>query len=297
MEKKVSVIVNFHNGEKYLKNCINSILDQDYKNTEIILWDNYSTDKSYEIVKNFNDTRIKYFSNKTKDPLYKARNKAIIQSTGELIAFLDCDDWWEKNYLSSRSEYFSDNDIDYFYSNSNFYFEENKKKKIYKKYKLPNGKIFDALAKDYFIIISGVIFKKKIFSYLGMFNENFNIIGDYDFIMKISKNLNAKANNLPLINYRVHQKNFSKLNSKMFYDEYKLWFEKNLHKSDNDLFLQNIKYFKNKLSYLEISYLLINKEKKFNLFKKILTHKNIYEKLKLLVLLILPHSFFKYLKK
>ena len=64
-----------------------------------------------------------------------------------------------------------------------------------------------------------------------------NIIGDYDFIMKISKNLNAKANNLPLINYRVHQKNFSKLNSKMFYDEYKLWFEKNLHKSDNDLFL------------------------------------------------------------
>ena len=132
MEKKVSVIVNFHNGEKYLKNCIKSILDQDYKNTEIILWDNYSTDKSYEIVKNFNDTRIKYFSNKTKDPLYKARNKAIIQSTGELIAFLDCDDWWEKNYLSSRSEYFSDDDIDYFYSNSNFYFEENKKKKFIK---------------------------------------------------------------------------------------------------------------------------------------------------------------------
>ena len=86
-----------------------------------------------------------------------------------MIAFLDCDDCG-KNYLSSRSEYFSDDDIDYFYSNSNFYFEENKK--IYKKYKLPNGKIFDALAKDYFIIISGVIFKKKIFSYLGMFNEN-----------------------------------------------------------------------------------------------------------------------------
>ena len=99
MEKKVSVIVNFHNGEKYLKNCIKSILDQDYKNTEIILWDNYSTDKSYEIVKNFNDTRIKYFSNKTKDPLYKARNKAIIQSTGELIAFLDCDDCGKKLFI------------------------------------------------------------------------------------------------------------------------------------------------------------------------------------------------------
>ena len=208
MEKKVSVIVNFHNGEKYLESCINSILRQDYKNIEIILWNNNSTDKSQEIVKNFNDDRIKYFLNNEKDPLYKARNKSILQSTGELIAFLDCDDWWEKDYLSSRSKFFSDDKVDYFYCNSNFYFEKSKKKKIYKKYKLPNGKIFEALAKDYFIIISGVIFKKKIFLDSGMFDENFNIIGDFDFIMKISKKLNAQANNFPLINYRVHQKIF-----------------------------------------------------------------------------------------
>ena len=85
--------------------------------------------------------------------------KAIIQSTGELIAFLDCDDCG-KNYLSSRSEYFSDDDIDYFYINLTFISRKNKKKKFIKNTNYLMEKIFDALAKDYFIIISGVIFKR-----------------------------------------------------------------------------------------------------------------------------------------
>lgn len=297
MKKKVSVIVNFHNGEKYLENCIKSILNQDYKNLEIILWDNNSTDKSKAIVKKFSDTRVKYFYNNKKDSLYKARNKSILKSTGEFIAFLDSDDWWEKEYLSSRAQYFSDDKVDFFYCNTNFYFDESKKKKIYKKYNLPDGKIFDALAKDYFIIISGVIFKKKIFTKTGMFNENFNIIGDFDFLMKISKNFYAKATNLPLINYRFHEKNLSKLNSQMFYDEYKSWFETNLNISNNYLFEKNLRYFKKKLSYLEISNLLIENKKNLYLIKKIFSHRNIYEKLKFLILLVTPHKFFKYLKK
>ena len=63
MTKKISVIVNFHNGEKYIKECINSILSQTYENLEIILWDNCSDDKSNEIIKGFKDNRIKYFYN------------------------------------------------------------------------------------------------------------------------------------------------------------------------------------------------------------------------------------------
>ena len=64
MDKKVSVIVNFYNGEQYIEECIISILNQAYTNLEIILWDNFSNDKSYEIVKQFTDPRIKYFYNK-----------------------------------------------------------------------------------------------------------------------------------------------------------------------------------------------------------------------------------------
>ena len=297
MDKKVSVIVNFYNGEQYIEECIISILNQAYTNLEIILWDNFSNDKSYEIVKQFTDPRIKYFYNKKKEQLYKARNQAILNSTGDLIAFLDCDDWWEKNYISSRSEYFNDKKYSYYYCNTNFYFEKNKKKKTYKNFFLPNGKIFDLLSKDYFIIISGVIFKKDIFSTFGMFKENLNIIGDYDFIMRISRLCNAHADNKTLLNYRVHKNNFSKLHSEMFFNEYKDWFNENSKNLDNKEFLKNINFFKKKLTYLEISHLLINGKKNYSLIKKILKHEVLLEKIKFLILYFLPKKFFKYLKK
>ena len=57
----VSKILNCHNGEKFLKECIQSIIDQTYKNWEIIFWDNKSTDKSSEIFKSYKDERFKYF--------------------------------------------------------------------------------------------------------------------------------------------------------------------------------------------------------------------------------------------
>ena len=65
-EKKVSIVINCLNGEKYLKQCLESIVNQKYQNFEIIFWDNNSQDKSKEILNEYNDLRIKYyFSNKT----------------------------------------------------------------------------------------------------------------------------------------------------------------------------------------------------------------------------------------
>ena len=126
---KVSVIVNCFNGQKYLHKCIGSILNQEYQNFEIIFWDNNSSDDSIEIAKKFKDDRIKIFKNTITEKLYKARNKAINKSSGELIAFLDCDDWWETDFLSSREKAFNDINYDFFYTNTNLYLE--KKKKIY----------------------------------------------------------------------------------------------------------------------------------------------------------------------
>ncbi len=163
MTKKISVIVNCHNGEKFLNKCISSILNQKYQNFEIIFYDNFSSDNSKNIVKEFKDRRVKYFFTDKKLSLYEARNRAVKLSIGEIIAFLDVDDWWEETYLSSRSDEFDNENYDYYYSNVYLFYE---KKKIYKKYKnylLPCGKIFNYLAKDYFIIISGLMIKKKNF--------------------------------------------------------------------------------------------------------------------------------------
>ena len=76
--KKISVIVNCYNGEEYLENCLNSILNQNFKNFEIIFFDNASTDNTNNIIKNFNDNRIKYFLSEKKLPLMLAMINAIV---------------------------------------------------------------------------------------------------------------------------------------------------------------------------------------------------------------------------
>ena len=57
----VSIVINCYNGEKYLRKSIESILDQSYKNLELIFWDNHSTDQSRNIIKSYDDSRIKIF--------------------------------------------------------------------------------------------------------------------------------------------------------------------------------------------------------------------------------------------
>ena len=133
MKTLISIIVNCYNGEKYLKDTIQSVLNQKYQNWEMIFWDNQSNDNSKKIINKYNDNRIKYFYSNKKLPLYAARNEAIKKSSGELIAFLDTDDWWDEKYLSSKTELFDDANIDYFYNNVFIYYEKNNKYLRYKK--------------------------------------------------------------------------------------------------------------------------------------------------------------------
>ena len=98
----VSVIINCFNGEKYLKESISSVLNQTYKNWEIIFWDNQSKDDSSKILKSFNDNRLKYYYAPQHTSLYKARNLAIARCNGEFISFIDSDDWWDPEKLEKE---------------------------------------------------------------------------------------------------------------------------------------------------------------------------------------------------
>lgn len=293
---KVSVIINCHNGEKYLKKCISSVVNQKYQNFEIIFYDNFSNDRSKEIISTFMDERIKYFYSSNKLPLYQARNKALEHVTGEIIAFLDVDDWWDKNYLNGRKNAFNNKKYDIFYNNV-FMFYENKKKYVkYKNYHLPSGKIHNSLSKDYFIIISGLIVRKEVFSKIGKFNPNFNIIGDFDFVMRASKVFSFHAFDLPLTFYRIHQNNYSKMNSEIFFKEFYQWY-KNQKETNDQNFIENKNYYKEKLLSLEINFLLLNKKKSFYLLCKILKHPDFIQKLKFILGFFLPKKIIKIIKK
>ena len=133
MKKKklpfISIIMNCHNGEKYLKNSIKSVLNQSYKFWELIFFDNQSKDKSKKIVLSFKDKRIKYFSSKKFNSLYEARNLAISKTKGEYVCFLDVDDWWTKTKLAKQVEIIKTNEnIKFIYSNC-YIFDQTSKKK------------------------------------------------------------------------------------------------------------------------------------------------------------------------
>lgn len=96
----ISIIIPVYNIEKYLSRCIESVLDQTYQNLEAIFVNDGSTDNSLKILEEYQkkDKRIKII-NKENAGSGAARNDGIEQSKGEYLAFLDSDDWYEKDFL------------------------------------------------------------------------------------------------------------------------------------------------------------------------------------------------------
>ena len=93
---EISIIVPIYNTEKYLKKCIDSLINQTMKNIEIILINDGSTDNSEKIIKEYKDKRIKYFKNKNQG-IGKTRNFGIKKSTGKYLMFIDSDDYISYN--------------------------------------------------------------------------------------------------------------------------------------------------------------------------------------------------------
>ena len=88
-----SIIIPNYNSEKYIKKCLNSILSQKYKDFEIIIVDDMSTDNSVNIIKEYTDERIKLIELDKKAYNGGTRNIGVKNATKDYILFLDCDDW------------------------------------------------------------------------------------------------------------------------------------------------------------------------------------------------------------
>ena len=246
----VSIIMNCHNGEKFLKETINSLLNQTYTNWELIFYDNLSSDNSLSIVASFNDQRIKIYKSKSFINLYHARNEAIKKVSGKYIFFLDTDDLWEQNKVKEQVE-FMENNNQYSMVYSNFYIldEKKKRKDICYNFLLPEGKITEKILKKYTIGILTVCIKKEMFV-TKKFEENFNVIGDFDFFVNLSIEHNIGCIQEPLACYRKHEENYSRKNIKIHIEELKSWIQSNnlkFAKLGYSLFHQKFYLFKLKI--------------------------------------------------
>lgn len=98
MNELVSIIVPIYNSEKHIKRCVDSIVNQTYKNIEIVLVNDGSTDNSLNVIKEFTDKRI-VLIDKNNSGASDTRNVGIQKSRGKYVAFIDSDDWIEKDYI------------------------------------------------------------------------------------------------------------------------------------------------------------------------------------------------------
>lgn len=133
MEEKVSVIVPMYNAKNTISRTVDSILAQDYKNIEILIVDDLSSDGSYEFVKEKylrKYENIKLHKLEQKGGASVSRNLAISLATGKYIAFLDADDTWELGKLKKQVKFMEDNEYVFTYTNFNIINEDGELQKV-----------------------------------------------------------------------------------------------------------------------------------------------------------------------
>lgn len=113
MNKKISVIVAVYNTEEYLDRCLESLLNQTYKNMELVIVEDCSTDSSRKLLKKYKENEnIKIFYNKENRGLSYSRNYGLKKSTGDFIGYIDSDDYVEPDYYEKLMRSIKDNKSD-----------------------------------------------------------------------------------------------------------------------------------------------------------------------------------------
>jgi len=139
-EELVSIIMPAYNCEGFIGVALESVLSQTYKNWEVIVVDDCSTDNTPKVVKSYTDPRIKYYKLDTNSGAAVARNKAVDIADGRYIAFLDSDDLWFPEKLKKQI---------HFMKNNNFNFTCTSYTKINEKGEYLNRTIETQLKRDY----------------------------------------------------------------------------------------------------------------------------------------------------
>ncbi|MFC1576142.1 glycosyltransferase [Candidatus Omnitrophota bacterium] len=201
---KVSIIITAHNYGKYLAQCIESALKQNYKDYEIIVVNDGSTDNTSEILQHYSG-RIKVVESDNVG-LACACNIGMKNSTGKYVIRLDADDYFDENILMIESNILDNQpNIHMVYPD---YYRVNQHGQVVEHVRLP--KINDEVKLlDRSPLAAGAMFRRKCYDEIGGYNESLKYQEDYDFWIRFIDKFNVYNVNLPLMYYRKHDANMS----------------------------------------------------------------------------------------
>lgn len=209
MDKLVSVIIPAYNHEKYIKDAINSVLNQTYKNIEVIVEDDCSTDNTAKEIKKIKDKRLKaIFSKKNKGPV-RTMNHLMSLCKGDYIAILGSDDIWYPEKLEKQLKYFKNKNIgavftmmDYIDDNGKV-IEDEELYKIFEKSNMGKGERMRFFyEKGNHLCHPTSIITRKAYEEIGEYNCVYKQLHDYEYWIRLANKFDIQVIDEKLIGYR-----------------------------------------------------------------------------------------------
>jgi glycosyltransferase involved in cell wall biosynthesis len=214
MPPTVSINLCCYNSEKYLRETLDSIVNQTYKDWELVIINDGSSDSTEGIIKEYlsKGWPIVYHSQSNKGLGY-SRNKAIELSRGDYIAIIDHDDLWMPEKLEKQLVLFNNRpEIGLVYSDG-FTCSADGQCKLNSTYyggRYPRGRVLAQLFMGNVVICAAMIMRRSVLDHIGLFNPDYNQVEDYDLLLRISEKYDFDYCDEPLITYRLHENNASR---------------------------------------------------------------------------------------
>ena len=224
----VSVIIPSYNHEKYIGKCIDSVLQQTYKNFELIIIDDGSVDSSNEIISAYADQRIQYIK-QSNNGAHHAINKGLALAKGDYLTLLNSDDLYHHDRLEKCLQVFQNNPeidfistwIDIINTSENVLGTKMAWKNM-EPWNIRNKELtfagsgdyaLNALMANFVSTTSNMIFKRSVYEKIGGM-RNLRFTHDWDFLMRSCSNFNCFSLEESLLKYRVHETNTISSNRK-----------------------------------------------------------------------------------
>ncbi len=206
---KISVIIPTYNRAELLKPTLDSVLQQSFKDFEIIVVDDGSTDQTEQLLLSYKG-KINCFKIENSGQSY-ATNYGIHHAKGEYIALLDSDDLWDENFLqTSINVLIANGSYDFCYCNYS-YFDEDKiiSEKYLPEDKQISGNLFSKVLEGTFVCTGSYLIKKSDIIQIGLFDTSLPVVSDWDIWLRISYHLKGVYIDESLFKLRQHSNRIS----------------------------------------------------------------------------------------
>jgi glycosyltransferase involved in cell wall biosynthesis len=196
----VSIIIPTYNRKLLIGRSVRSVLNQTYRNFELIIVDDASTDNTEEVVSSFNDERIRYVRHEENRGEAAARNTGIKAAKCNYIAYQDSDDEWFPEKLARQMELLENAPPEVGVIYTGFWKTENHRRAYipFSWVSQKNGDIHKELLKGNFIGSPVVLIKKECFDRMGLFDERLHNLVDWEMWLRISKQYHFRCVDEPL---------------------------------------------------------------------------------------------------